>query len=264
MKPKVLVMQTKIGDNDNYNYNVEEFKKVEKNIFMPSAKEWAKIHGYDYELLTESTIPEHDLFTTKWLRYGGERLNHFDRPEYDYIIHIDTDIFISKNAPEFPLKKGISMVKEKPENIDLKYYEENCIDRNIIKNYSESGYFNTGVLCIDTETGKKLTDYFHKIMNLNDPVINNDNWLGDQDITNIWLLNNSDIIVNELEQNWNYFIMHTHLPKHDSTIDDFIERSKSFITTTEDIDMNKIHFVHFFGPSKFVIKLLLKKLRYKS
>ena len=248
---KVLVVQVKIGENDFNNTGDAFFRKIEKKEFIPSVKQWADKCGYDYKLITESSIKNKNFFINLNHCYSSEKLIHIDNSRYEYVIYIDSDIYVSEYTPFFPLCAGLSIIPQRiPEFFKnaKDYYTKDFVDN------TKRNYFNAGVFCVDIQTGKKIKNYFLNKMAEN----NRENiFLADQDILNSWIYQNS---CNILDEKWNYIVSHNHLPSQvfNSSKNSFCV--KEYIKKSPKINLKETYFLHFAGTSKIYTKELLKKV----
>lgn len=194
---KVLVYQVRIGTNniqsDRYGTNTGKFWQFEKEACIPSVENWAKRCGYDYKIYTESTILKFNdsFFERPSDFYSAEKMMHLFDENYDYVIYIDSDVYVKPSTKSFPLQKGFSAVVE-PVSLD-----------DYLKTFSfteEPKYFNAGVFSVDYETGKDLHNFFIGKLASGD---NNKIVQAEQDIINEWILNNE---CNELDEKWNYLL----------------------------------------------------------
>ena len=229
---KVLVYQCQIGER-NLISNNKSFYEFQKNICMPSVQKWAIKYGYDYQLITESTLLNNGFYTGDNVLpklYSTERIMHMYNESYDYVLYLDSDIYISPFASEFRFIKGISCCKDiRPELEESKFIIENT-EENFFKKYNTTGanynYYNFGVFAIDKETAKSFKEYaldrYSRKVNINP--FNND-----QDFLNHWQLSNKTLF-NTLDYKWNFYTR--NIPK------------------SPDTNFKEIYFFHFLHNSK--------------
>lgn len=255
---KILVLQIQIGDG-NFGEIIKEseqhvkynFSLFEQKYCLPSIKKWAEKYGYDYKLITESVIPDNDdFFISDRRKYAFERLMYFDNEEYDYIIYFDTDIIIKNNAPEFPIKPGISMCKEYLVEEDNHFLENVTYKRTnkFLENIKRE-YYNSGVICIDTKTGKELKNIFLNRLKENDTY---DLSVVDQDLINKWLIENNYTMLNILDERWNYFTMYEYpFIEYDRLeLDEFCKMTKEHIKNNNNTKIKESFAIHFLGTAK--------------
>lgn len=238
---KVLVYQVRIGikniHGDRYNVDTGDFYTFEQNNCIPSVKKWAEKCGYDYKLYTESTLLDNGFFKKSSDLYSAEKMMHLFQQDYEHVIYVDSDIFVSSRAGEFPIKEGLSVVFE---SIPLDDYLKS-FPFSETKNPS---YFNAGVLSVDRGTGKKMYEYFMQVVESGD---NSLIYQAEQDIINSWIMKNK---CNELDENWNY-LLHTY----NRTTDDVLYGTNNF-------DLDKRFFYHFISESKLEYKSLFRKIKH--
>lgn len=209
---KVLVIQYKIGNGSLQSFlddaNNNEFYNFEKNILIPSVKKWSEKCGYDYKFIEkdEPTILDSNFFDVKIRRIGSilcERFFHLYQQDYDYVIYIDTDVFVTNSAGLFEINSGISV---SPDYVNTDMHRKYFYDKYHI-NESDYTYVNSGVIGIDKNNAKLLLEYFlNKIYSGEVNQRHEDIWCYDQDILNYFLFLNKHKI-NYLDTKWN-FIAH--------------------------------------------------------
>jgi hypothetical protein len=92
--PKIAIVIFIIGD---------EYRKTFESIFKPNIENYCKKYGYDLHILDklireEPNIPRKKFF---WQRL----LVPSQYMEYDYVVSMDSDIFINKHAPPLPIEE---------------------------------------------------------------------------------------------------------------------------------------------------------------
>jgi len=258
---KVLVLQVRIGSSDlnalhGVGYNT--WQKFEQDVCMPSVVKWADKNNYDYKLVTHSSISNLDFFPTNNHRYAAERLMHFNFTKYDYLIYIDSDIFIMNSAPEFNLIPGLSIAKENSGiPVDGTQKESEWMVGRYTKYLKafRKAYYNSGVLCMDKETGANIYKFFINKLLEGD---NTDIQFADQDIINQWIVHNK---CNILDQKWNHFARnYMCVPFHDK---DFLKKNQNYIQTANFTNMDQSYFIHFLGESKFFCREIFKKIKHR-
>lgn len=190
---KTCVYQIKISDNNylgKFKKDTKNFHVFEKKICIPSVKQWAFECGYDYKLIETPTIKRNGFYTHEADWYASEKLIQAYDEKYDYMIYVDTDIFVRKKEA-FPLIPGLSIVEEKIP--DDRFFRT-------IDDRSKNIYYNSGVFSLDQSTGYSIKSFFlDYINNKSSKGIE----YGDQDILNKWILNNG---CNSLDDKWNYLL----------------------------------------------------------
>jgi hypothetical protein len=247
MTNKVLVLQTKIGTADFNNIQspvMKDYFEFEQKVCIPSVKHWANKCGYDYKMITTSSINDDTFFHNIPHKYASERLMHLSQDEYDYIVYLDTDVFVAKHSPSFPLIPGLSS-PTRDFNIDF----FNKIYPDIP--YTGQKHLNSGVFSVDKETGKKITKYFKDRLESGD---NRNVEYADQDILNVWQFNNG---INRLDRKWNYLLLHFHM----LNINNCFEPKSNEMTSQNYDELKKANFVHFVGHSKLLFKFFYRMLK---
>lgn len=203
MKLKYLILQIDIGEGTQWGNN----KTIDpiREIFMPSVRQYCNKFNYEYELIKESVYAkkygEFDFLATKNKHYSFERYFHFEK-DYDYIIYIDNDVYVYKDATQIPSFEGLANVRE-PEGNSSKIFRD---VNNLDKTY---GYFNSGVTFCDKATAKKLSKYMIDRLEKKNRAKgkNSDNML-----LNEFIIENKKIF-NELGCEWNYMPFLENSPK---------------------------------------------------
>ena len=130
--------------------------KVIREICIPSAKAYAKKHGYEYELITKSRyekeVGELNFLATRNKHFSFERYLNLDS-DHDQIAYIDNDVYISDAAEPLPVIEGISASYEpgftNSRNI---FIQEN----GLVKNHE---YINSGVIFSDRHAARTICSY---------------------------------------------------------------------------------------------------------
>ena len=241
---KILVIQVKIGNKDFHNRNdLNKYFEFEENVCRPSVISWSKRCGYDYKLITESSIENNNFFKTVQHKYAAERLMHLYHEDYDYIIYIDTDVYVSKNSPKFPINFGLTGVPRYVSQDEWKQLFPNI-------KYSNQQYINSGVFCVDKETGKTIFKYFLDRLESGD---NSNITYADQDILNAWQFKNG---CNIIGQKWNYLLLHNHMLNVSNCFD---IKSKEMLEQNYDL-LKESNFIHFVGHSKLIYNFFFRKI----
>lgn len=207
MKKNILVYQVRIGDGSLYSSDKNTdnpFIIFESKICLPSVQQWAARCGYDYKLYTESTISQKNFFESYGQLYSAEKMMHVFSADHDYVIYVDSDIFVSPRAGLFPLQKGLSAVPQP--TLPEFFYSRLFVEKG------NNEYINAGVFSIDKENGLKLFEYFQDRLNSNDKSKTRIEY-GEQDMLNQWQVENG---CNYLDDKWNcmlyqYVIEQTNL-----------------------------------------------------
>ena len=234
---KVLVYNCKIGTGSLWSevYSKwdkaeispkEKFYNFEKEVAMPSIERWAKKNGYEYQNYTKSTTPRTGFFTGENDPIGyivWEKLMRMYNPEYDYVIYLDTDIYVHERAGEFPIQKGLSICPEYDWETEpshkIHYYDVYNADPH------KCHYLNAGVFAIDRETAK---EYFEWCLERLHKCEVQNTWIFDQDFANVWQIANRER-VNYLDNKWNYdlrSIPEGETPSKDKNFYHFVHKTK--------------------------------------
>ena len=154
----ILILQIDIGIGTQWNSEVA-IDPIRK-LFIPSVKEYAKKFNYDYQLITNSQYEKNGgdflFLASKEKHYSFERYFHFDQ-NYDFIVYIDNDVYVTKNAQPLPAIKGLMNVAE-PEG------RSSDIFRQTHSIPASSKYFNSGVTFVDSRVAKHLQNYMQDRM----------------------------------------------------------------------------------------------------
>jgi hypothetical protein len=247
---KILVIQIKIGNNDFTNSsNLDKYFEFEKNICLPSVKNWAQRCGYDYKLITESSIENNNFFKTVQHKYSAERLMHLYHEDYDYIIYVDADVYVTDNAMKFPIKNGLLTTTE---YIDEKKWNQRFPGIN----HTNLNYINAGIYSVDKETGKKISKYFLNRLQMND---NKNIVYADQDILNAWQFENG---FEKLNDSWNYMLWHKHIdPKEHNTNSGDSRRVEIRLLLKQNYsELKNANFIHFVGNTKHIFDFFYRMI----
>ena len=87
---KTIILQFFHKDNDLGAPKESMYQKA-----MPTVERYAKKYGYDYELVTEKFLPDWDA---QWSPFEVLETDRWDA--YDRIIVLDSDVFITEDAPD--------------------------------------------------------------------------------------------------------------------------------------------------------------------
>ena len=142
-----------------YNYPYHRNKPEEKfviNSCVDSVRDYADLHDYDYIFETQRhfTSPNHyyDL-TCEWI-YWLKKLAE----DYDNIIVMDTDVYVTNWNVPFPTGKGYICYSVERDNLFLN-------GKELSKTHSRM-FANSGIVSLDKQTANKIYDWI--VINRND------------------------------------------------------------------------------------------------
>lgn len=142
-----------------YNYPYHRNKDEEKYVIdacVDSVKDYADLHDYDYIFETQrhSTSPNYyyDL-TTEWIYWLKDLAK-----EYENIIVLDTDVYVTNWNVVFPTGKGYICYSAERDNLFLD-------GKELSKTHSKM-FVNSGIVSLDKQTANRIYDWI--IVNRND------------------------------------------------------------------------------------------------
>jgi len=171
-----------------------------RNYCIPSVKSYAQKHGYTHELLTESTyekrIGPFDFLMKETKHYAFERYLNLDT-EFDKLVYIDNDIYVSSQAQKLPEIKGLMAVREPGNTNSQKMFT------SFNKLPLDAAYFNSGMFMANQDAAKKLGEYMiHRATNY----IRAKGKSTDNMMFNEYILEENPVF-SELNEEWNYMPM---------------------------------------------------------
>ena len=161
---KILVLQVKIGIA-GYVYGSPEAPDLFEKHLMPTVVRYCKKHGYDYKLVEEYPN-DHDLL---WFNFSSKPIDHdysaggknksstlvrylnMHNSEYDAIVSLDCDVYISPDAEPLPKIDGHMAVKDLGKSWET-------FRKNIPLPHDT--FVNAGVQMVSRDTSKHIYDYF--------------------------------------------------------------------------------------------------------
>jgi hypothetical protein len=166
---KILVLQVQIGrscyNSASYYSNVD---KHFEQVVRPSVVRYCNKHSYDYQLVTE--CPEdlniewfHDTqFPDRNISSTLIRYNLMHNENYDAVVSLDNDIYVTDDAEPLPRivgHMGVHDIVMEGRRKHLKQLDDfmSRID------YSRVGIINGGVQMVDREMGKTIQTHFKNI-----------------------------------------------------------------------------------------------------
>jgi len=193
-----LIIQVDIGPGTQWGKS--SAADIIRKTCIPSVKNYAKKHGYSYNLITDSSykskIGPFNFLMTKAKHFAFERYLHLDT-DFNTIVYIDNDIFISSTASKLPLIRGLMACAEPGKTNSQEIFSS-------INNLPEhTPYYNSGMFMAEKEAAKLLGDYMiHRAKNyIRAKGKNTDNMMFNEYIFN------EKIIFNRLDEKWNYMPM---------------------------------------------------------
>ena len=206
---KTLIIQVAIGAT-GYAYTetnpavLDDFTKY----CIPSVKRYCEKYGYEYSMITDWPTDHDPWFfnkSTKPRDYdyskGGKNkastlvryLNMYQH-DYDMIVSLDNDIYITDYAPKIPKIKGHAAIEDVGKGWDT-------MRRTFA--LPKDKFVNAGVQIVDKNTGKKIYEHFANICdNKIEPPLG---YRSDQSYMNHWRSMNHDLSI-ILNDEWNYFM----------------------------------------------------------
>lgn len=193
---KTLIFQIDIGIGTQW--GDEPISKFIKNNCIPSVKKYCSKYGYDYQIFTESQYEtiggKFDFLPNKLKHYAFEKYFYLDN-EYEQIVYLDTDIYISNNAEKLPDIKGI-LCAEETGGASKELF-------NKVNNLSQfHPYYNAGVFMLDNPSALQLFEYMINRINnrIKSKGKNSDNMM-----LNEYFLEKKELInLNTISNKWNY------------------------------------------------------------
>jgi hypothetical protein len=179
-----------------------------KNIAIPSVQEYARLHGYDYNLIEDGltsslkSLPNNIIFNK--MPFVFEKFMHLN-VECDNVLLLDSDIFVTKDTPALPIVSGVAGASP---SIDRIQRNTNCKNRCIL--------FNAGFILFTKNVAMQFSKYVKEMVN---------NWQDYPDFVNgvyhdeemlmHFLDENQDIPFDYLGDTWNYTGVdwHNHIPE---------------------------------------------------
>ena len=193
-----LILQVDIGRGTQW--GEDSTQDIIRNICIPSVKSFAKKHGYAYKLLTKSTYKERigpfDFLMKESKHFAFERYLNLET-EFDNLVYVDNDIYISSKSRELPEIEGLMAVREPGNTNSQKMFTS-------LNNLpSDSAYYNSGLFMADQDAAKKLGDYMiHRAKNY----IRAKGKSTDNMMFNEYILEENPVF-SELNEEWNYMPM---------------------------------------------------------
>jgi len=149
-----LILQIDIGHGTQW--GDESAPDIFRSICIPSVKNYAQRHGYDYELITESSylskIGPLNFLLTESKHYSFERYLRL-KTHHENVVYIDNDIYISDVAGPLPEICGLMAVAEPGKTNSQKLFSE-------VHNLPhDTTYYNSGLFMADRHTADAICDY---------------------------------------------------------------------------------------------------------
>lgn len=201
---RVLVIQVAIGGFSHYDQAYQNIDQDFSHYLMPSVRRYCDKHNYDYRLITEyskginfgwfkdASKPDRNVASTL-VRYIEMK-----QDEYDFVLSIDCDVYISERSPKFPLLTGHTGICE-PLNHSISPQLKNYLNRVRLKDYK---FVNGGVQLVDSKTGSTLSKFIRHVIEERIPPIAN--YYSDQSYMNLFRTKISN--ANVLGEEWNYMV----------------------------------------------------------
>ena len=196
---KTLVQQVMINSGSMNRVGSDDSGFIAKNI-MYTARDYAEHNGYDYKLVDTldpllEPLPENKHL--KGMKYCLEMFLHLDQPDYDQILCLDADMYITGRTPKLPAIKAVAGAG---------------VDCHVVVPWkTERKLVITGGFWLFTRPAAKLIhDYFRqRITNWeNDPLFTNGDYHNEILLAE-FLKDNTDIEYESLGYEWNWF--HSYL-----------------------------------------------------
>lgn len=193
---KTLVQQVLIDSGSMDRNGSNDSPLMIKNL-IPTVREYAERNGYDYRLIDTldpslESLPENKHL--KGMKYCLEMFLHLDQPEYDRILCLDADMYITGYAPKLPVIKAVAGAG---------------VDRHVIVPWKNNGrklVITGGFWLFNKPYTKMVCDYFQqRISNWeNDPVFTTGDYHNEILLAE-FLKDNLNIEYESLGYEWNWF-----------------------------------------------------------
>lgn len=203
---KVLVIQVKVGNASGYVYDkkdapyAKEASETIEETCIPTVIEYCDKHGYDYKMITEYPTDVDITFFNQntnsedhdYSRGGKNKCATLIRylsmglEEYDYIVSLDNDIYVTDKAERIPMINGHAGVEDRGKVWRIPYHDK---------------FINGGVQIVDRLAGKSLNKFVRdKCKNKIMPPKHTD-----QAYMNEWRHRNP-MMCSRLDSKWNYMV----------------------------------------------------------
>jgi hypothetical protein len=187
---KVLIYQVHIG---NSGYIYKNYLEVDTLKYcQPSVLRYCKKYGYEYQLIDSNPGFDidwyyHKLFPKRKCSSTLIRYLLMGNNNYDAIVSLDNDIYITEHAEPLPFIEG---------HMGVHSYHN-------INRYNNKPFINGGVQMVDQNTGFTIKKFFEKICDKK--VLPPDSFFSDQYFINYFRSKNPHVSF-IIPSKWNYLI----------------------------------------------------------
>lgn len=181
---------------------VNEYNGRCKDRSVKFARMAAERFGWDYELVTERSTPYNSPCFEIFRIWTNPRYTQYDR-----ILYLDTDVYYFPDSPnilEYYPNQGFHAVPRTGKIFDEGKEPDHLarIEKShLVDQYKQTGYFNSGVILLDTMTLIHMAEYINNRI-ISEYLEKRGLWSDDQSMINIAAYE-SNCIVTPMHQYWN-------------------------------------------------------------
>jgi hypothetical protein len=206
----VLVGQILISP-DGYpdTFNRIDNDAVYRQYTMPSVRQYALRHGFEYKVITDVT---EDFFMPPAWKVASQRFR-FLSEDFDWFVYLDADTYVSQSAENIlsAVTQGFGASIEKTDGTWIRKFRLQRI----------GGYFNSGVMIMDRRSARLILrcimEYVGYCSSADDPRMDVFEPLSEQSLLNYAVASSDIPFVNLPRNKWNYMVeSEAHLLKNPS------------------------------------------------